>query len=108
MTSCGPHPRGTIVMRGASEPTGEPFVSYLNPVRLHFSGSFEAAVSTVNNDPVHYDNAHFKPSYAEPASGTAPDQLNGWFNPDGSGDFRLHDCGVTAAFLADGSPASPA
>jgi hypothetical protein len=83
-------------------------MSYLNPLRLHFSGSFEAAVSTVNNDPVHYDNARFKPSYAEPASGTAPDQLNGWFNPDGSGDWKLHDCAVTSAFLADGSRASPA
>jgi len=83
-------------------------VSYLNPLRLHFAGSFEAAVSTVNNDLVHYDNARFKPSYAEPASGTALDQLNGWFNPDGSGDWKLHDCTVTSAFLADGSPAAPA
>jgi hypothetical protein len=81
------------------------FVSYLNPLRLHFSGSFEAAVSTVNNDPVHYDSARFNPSYAEPQSGPAPDELNGWFNPDGSGDWRLHGCAVTAAFLADGGPA---
>jgi len=107
MTSYGPPLRGTIVVRGASDLTGETFVSYLNPLRLHFSGSFEAAVSTVNNDPVHYDNARFKPSYAKPASGTAPDQLNGWFNPDGSGAWKLHDCAVTSAFLADGSPASP-
>jgi hypothetical protein len=81
------------------------FVSYLNPLRLHFSGSFEAAVSTVNDDPVHYDSARFKPSYAEPQSGTTPDELNGWFNPDGSGDWKLHSCAVTAAFLADGGPA---
>jgi hypothetical protein len=79
-------------------------VSYLNPLRLHFSGSFEAAVSTVNNDPVHYDNARFKPSYAEQQTGTAPDELNGSFNPDGSGNWRLHGCTVTSAFLADGSP----
>lgn len=79
-------------------------MSYLNPLRLHFSGSFEAAVSTVNNDPVHYDNARFKPSYAEPQSGTAPEQLNGSFNPEGSGDWRLHGCSVTSAFLADGTP----
>ena len=80
-------------------------MSYLNPLRLHFSGSFEAAVSTVNNDPVHFDNARFKPSYAEPQTGTGPDELNGWFNPDGSGNWKLHGCTVTAAFLADGSPA---
>jgi hypothetical protein len=79
-------------------------VSYLNPLRLHFSGSFEAAVSTVNNDPVHYDNAAFKPSYAEPMSGTTPDELNGWFNPDGSGAWKLHGCAVTAAFGAEGAP----
>ena len=81
-------------------------MSYLNPLRLHFSGSFEAAVSTVNNDPVHYDSARFKPSYAELQAGTAPDELNGWFNPDGSGDWRLHGCTVTSAFVADGSPAA--
>jgi hypothetical protein len=84
--------------------SGETFVSYLNPLRLHFSGSFEAAVSTVNNDPVHYDNARFKPSYAEPQSGTARDELNGSFNPEGSGDWRLHGCTVTAAFRTDGAP----
>jgi hypothetical protein len=107
MAGCVRAARGTIGVRGASEPTGETFVSYLNPLRLHFSGSFEAAVSTVNNDPAHYDSARFKPAYAQPASGTAPDQLNGWFNPDGSGAWRLHGCAVTAAFLADGSPAAP-
>jgi hypothetical protein len=80
-------------------------VSYLNPLRLHFAGTFEAAVSTVNNDPVHYDSSRFDPSYGLPATGTA---LNGSFNPDGSGNWRLHDCAVTAAFLADGSPVAAA
>lgn len=106
MTSYGPRCHGTINARGASEPTGETLVSYLNPLRLHFSGSFEAAVSTVNNDPVHYDSARFKPSYAQVQTGTAPDELNGWFNPDGSGDWRLHGCTVTSAFRPDGSPAA--
>ncbi len=50
-------------------------MSYLNPLRLHFSGSFEAAVSTVNNDPVHFDSARFKPAYATTWTGTAPDEL---------------------------------
>src|ERR1700742_2231113 len=110
MTGSGPQAHGTIGVRGASnsEPSGEKFVSYLNPLRLHFSGSFEAAVSTVNNDPVHYDSARFEPSYAQTWTGTAPDELNGWFNPDGSGNWRLHGCAVTAAFLADGAPAGPA
>src|ERR1700733_9043176 len=85
--------------------TGDTFVSYLNPLRLHFAGTFEAAVSTVNNDPVHYDNARFDPSYDLPATDTA---LNGSFNPRGSGNWRLHECTVTAAFLADGSPVADA
>jgi hypothetical protein len=80
-------------------------VSYLNSLRLHFSGSFLAAVPTVNNDPLHYDSANFQPSYQQPAAGGVP---NGWFNPRGSGDWRLSDCAVTAAFLADGSPAAAA
>ena len=77
-------------------------MSYLNPLRLHFSGSFQAAISTVNNDPVHYDSASFQESYQEPQSG---EELNGWFSPGGSGDWRLAGCVVTAAFLADGTPA---
>ncbi len=79
-------------------------MSYLNPLRLHFSGSFQAAISTVNNDPVHYDSASFQRSYQQPQSG---EELNGWFSPEGSGDWRLADCVVTAAFLADGTPAKP-
>lgn len=80
-------------------------MSYLNPLRLHFAGSFQAAISTVNNDPLHFDNATFKPSYQEMWTGTHPDQLNGWFNPRGSGEWRLIGCTITSAFTADGSPA---
>src|SRR3712207_8496379 len=40
-------------------------MSYLNPLRLHFAGQFQASISTVNNDPVHYDNARFKPQYQD-------------------------------------------
>lgn len=93
-------------MIGAGQATplgrGDRDVSYLNPLRLHFSGSFQAAISTVNNDPVHCDSASFQRSYQQPQSG---DELNGWFSPGGSGDWRLADCVVTAAFLADGTPA---
>lgn len=38
---------------------GQP-MSYLNAVRLHFSGSFQADVSTVNNDVRHFDVANFQ------------------------------------------------
>ena len=37
-------------------------MSYLGALRLHFAGQFQAAVSTVNNDPTHFDNATFQPA----------------------------------------------
>ncbi len=78
-------------------------MSYLGPLRLHFAGAFRAAVSTVNNDPTHFDNAHFLKSFQLPQTSTA---LNGWWNPGGDGTWRLMGCRVTSAYLADGSPAA--
>jgi hypothetical protein len=74
-------------------------MSYLNALRLHFAGRFEAAISTVNNDPLHYDNATFRPAYQERRSGTSADTLNGWFNPRGSANWWLIGCTVTSAWL---------
>lgn len=78
-------------------------MSYLSPLRCHFAGKFQAAISTVNNDPRHFDTANFKPEYQERQ--TDPDHVNGWFNPQGSGDWRLIECVVTSAWLADGTQA---
>src|SRR4051794_7078643 len=64
-------------------------MSYLNPLRLHFAGRFQAAVSTINNVPSNYEKVD-------------PRQV-GW-NPGGDGDYRLVGCRVTAAFGADGTP----
>ena len=72
-------------------------MSYLNPLRLHFFGRFQAAVSTVNNDPANFNNATFVTSDREPPNG-------GW-NPRGDADWRLIGCRITAAWLADGSKA---
>jgi hypothetical protein len=72
-------------------------VSYLNPLRLHFCGRFQAAVSTVNNDPANFNNATFVTSDREPPN-------VGW-NPRGDADWRLIGCRITAAWLADGSKA---
>ncbi len=72
-------------------------MSYLAPLRLHFAGTFQAAVSTVNNSASHYDNDHFPPGSQEPGPG-------GW-NPRGNADWRLIGCEVTAAFHGDGSDA---
>jgi len=77
-------------------------MSYLNPLRLHFYGSFQAAVSTVNNDPTHFDNATFKPVYQQRQSGQ---NANGWWNPRGDANWRMIGCDITSASLADGKPA---
>jgi hypothetical protein len=76
-------------------------MSYLDPPRLHFAGKFAATISTVNNDPAHFNNATFKPEYQERQTRSA---LNGWFNPRGDGDWRLTGCKVTGAVMQDGSP----
>jgi hypothetical protein len=78
-------------------------MSYLNPLRLHFAGKFQAAPSTVNNDTTHFNNATFLPEYQQRQTLTQP---NGWWNPDGDAAWRLIGCKVTAAFQKDGSPVS--
>ncbi len=79
-------------------------MSYLNNVRLAFSGTFQADISTVNNDVRHFDNATFEPRFQDFQSTANPDgPLNGWFSPNGSGAFRLIDCSVTGVWYADGT-----
>ena len=78
-------------------------MSYLGPVRLHFAGQFQANVSTVNNDPTHFDNGAFLSTYQDMQTATAP---NGWFNPQGDAAFRLKGCTVTSAWTADGEAAA--
>jgi hypothetical protein len=76
----------------------------LHPIRLHFSGRFRADVSTVNNDSQHYDNENFSSDFQLPGQGTD----NGWWQPAGTGAWRLVDCQVTRACHADGSATSTA
>jgi hypothetical protein len=78
-------------------------MSYLNAVRLVFSGQFQADPSTVNNDVRHYDNASFKAKYQEFQQGR---EWDGWWNPPGSGAFRLVNCTVKAVHYADGTCSS--
>ncbi|WP_395792691.1 hypothetical protein [Aquimonas sp.] len=75
-------------------------MSYLDPLRLHFAGRFQANVSTVNNDPGHFDNASFKPSYQDMQTRTA---MNGWFNPQGDAAWRLLGVKVSSAWTAAGA-----
>ena len=82
-------------------------MSYLNNVRLIFSGTFQADISTVNNDVRHFDNATFEPRFQDLQSNANPHgPLNGWFNPTGSGAFRLIDCRVSSVCYKDGTSQS--
>ncbi len=79
-------------------------MSYLDPVRLHFAGRFQASPSTVNNDPVHFDTAHFdEKKYQARQSAEDP---GGWWNPGGDGAWRLLGCRVTSAWKSDGTAAA--
>lgn len=77
-------------------------MSYLDPLRLHFAGQFQANVSTVNNDPGHFDNATFQPSYQQ-MQGPNFSPPNGWFNPQGDAAWRFLGCVVTSAWLPSGA-----
>jgi hypothetical protein len=78
-------------------------MSYLGALRVHFAGRFQAAPSTVNNDPTHFNNATFQPEDRLPAT---PTSANGWWNPGGSADWTFISCAVTSAWLGDGSAAA--
>src|SRR5262245_51772821 len=67
-------------------------MSYLDAARLHFTGWFQADVSTINNDVRFYQNSSFVPEYQQL-------NQNGSWNPEGTAIFRLLDCAVTGAFL---------
>jgi hypothetical protein len=75
-------------------------MSYLNTPRLTFSGQFQADPSTVNNDPLHFNNQTFQPSYQNYSSAT---DLNGWWNPDGTGNWRFIGCKITSVTYQDGT-----
>ncbi|MEY3239426.1 MAG: hypothetical protein RIR11_864 [Bacteroidota bacterium] len=78
-------------------------MSYLNTPRLTFSGQFQADPSTVNNDPLHFNNETFLPSYQEYSSAT---DANGWWNPDGTGNWRFIGCKITSVTYQDGTSTS--
>lgn len=74
-------------------------MSYLHLPRLIFSGDFISDVSTVNNDPQHYNNATFIPSFQEFGQGGT----NGWWNPEGGATFNLQDCTICGITYKDGT-----
>ena len=78
-------------------------MSYLDNIRLVFTGKFQADVSTVNNDVRHFDNATFQPTFQKFMTGPS---WNGWWNPTGSGAFRLINCRVVMVGYGDGTTAT--
>jgi rubrerythrin len=74
-------------------------MSYLSAPRLIFAGQFQADVSTVNNDPEHFDTSNFRSNYQLPGSGVD----NGWWNPNGSGAWRFRGCTVQSVVYRDGT-----
>lgn len=82
-------------------------MSYLDPLRLHFAGRFQANVSTVNNDPGHFDNAIFQPAW-QTMEGINMNPPNGWFNPEGDADWRFLGCGITSAWMPTATSPSAA
>ena len=76
----------------AQQDTERQTMSYLNPLRLHFCGSFQAAVSTVNDDPAHFNNATFQPQYQQRQEGQ---NANGWWNPRGDANWRMIGCNIS-------------
>ena len=79
-------------------------MSILDLPRLVFSGDFQADVSTVNNDVRHFDRKSFEDRFQQPQTGPSRD---GWWNPSGSGAFRLIDCTVRGVTYRDGSVPEP-
>jgi hypothetical protein len=75
-------------------------MSYLYAPRLTFAGQFQADVSTVNNDPEHFDSGTFQPNYELL---TTPNSPNGWWNPRGTGAWRFFGCKVQQVCYRDGT-----
>jgi hypothetical protein len=74
-------------------------MSYLHLPRLTFTGDFKSDVSTVNNDPAHYNNQTFQPSFQQFGLGST----NGWWNPEGGASFSFLNCRVRQITLPDGT-----
>ena len=75
-------------------------MSYLYTPRLAFAGQFQADVSTVNNDPEHFDSRTFQPNYELLQTANSP---NGWWNPRGTGAWRFFGCKVQQVYYRDGT-----
>lgn len=73
-------------------------MSYLNSLRLVFSGDFQADVATANNDVRHFDNDNFQARFQLPGD----NNVNGAFNPNGGSTFLLQHTYVQQVSYPDG------
>ena len=80
-----------------SQYAGISAMSYLDTPRLHFTGHFQADVSTINNEVSFYDIATFTPDDQQ----LTTDGTKGGWNPEGTGVFRLVGCRFTGARLGN-------
>jgi hypothetical protein len=64
-------------------------MSYLDTPRLHFTGHFQADVSTINNVVGYFDIDSFDPAKDQKLNG------NGGWNPEGTAIFRFISCTIT-------------
>jgi hypothetical protein len=76
-------------------------VSYLRSPRIHFAGRFQADTSTVNNDVRHFDSDQFCGEFQNlmEIKDESIVYYHGYWNPQGSGAWRLLGCKVTRAVL---------
>lgn len=74
-------------------------MSYLDYPRLHFSGTFQASPSTINNTPNNYSPE----IYSKPHE---LDLVELYWNPLGDGSFNFEECFVTKVEYANGSYAT--
>lgn len=77
-------------------------MSYMSLPNITFSGRFQADTSTINNNVRYFNNDTFKPEYQrkQPNTDDYKTAVNGYWNPDGSGAFRLIDTKVKRARVA--------
>ncbi|MCB9795580.1 MAG: hypothetical protein H6741_22995 [Alphaproteobacteria bacterium] len=87
-------------------------MSYLDWPRLVFAGRFQADTSTVNNDVRHYKSDVFEPQFQAPmvgyGQGGGEQRTNGYWNPDGTGAWRMLGCQITGVFQESGLVTDPA
>lgn len=74
-------------------------MSYLSLPNIAFSGRFQADTSTINNNVLYFNNGTFQPEFQkkQPNTDDYKTARDGYWNPDGTGAFRLIDTKVSRA-----------